>query len=92
MAKSHEIYIQNYLSKHTSESFISTELIDILLQQFPTLTANNCRKIINNALGHNMISSSSYNGSVVKTKFLTFYNELTYMLRGKEKPTLLASD
>jgi hypothetical protein len=59
MAKLHEIYIQNYLSEHTSESFISTELIAILLQQFPTLTANNCRKIINNALGHNMISSSA---------------------------------
>ena len=59
MAKTHELYIQNYLNEHKSESFISTELIDILLQQYPTLTPNNCRRIINNALCHNIISSSS---------------------------------
>lgn len=59
MAKIHEIYIQNYLNEHKSESFISTELIVILLQQYPNLTSNNCRRIINNALGHNIISSSS---------------------------------
>lgn len=59
MAKTHEIYIQNYLNEHKNESFISTELRDILLQQYPTLTTNNCRKIIHNALSHNMISSSS---------------------------------
>lgn len=59
MAKTHELYIQNYLNEHKSESFISTELIDILLQQYPTLTPNNCRRIINNALCHNIIASSS---------------------------------
>lgn len=58
MAKEHEIYLQNYLNEHKCESFISTELIAVLLQQYPALNVNNCRRIINNALKSNMISSS----------------------------------
>lgn len=58
MAKIHEIYIQNYLNEHKCKSFIGSELIDILLQKYPNLTTTNCRRIINNAVSHNRISSS----------------------------------
>jgi uncharacterized protein with ParB-like and HNH nuclease domain len=32
-----------------------------------------------------------YSGLVVKTNFKTFFNELTYMVRGKRNPSLLTS-
>lgn len=58
MAKAHEKYIQDFLDEHSNESFIGTELADILKQKYPEVTATNCRRIINNALIHGLISSS----------------------------------
>ena len=58
MAKAHEKYIQDFLDERNNESFIGTELADILKQKYPELTATNCRRIINNALTHGLISSS----------------------------------
>ena len=59
MATIHENYLKQFLDKHNNQSYLGTQLIDILHEQFPELTQTNCRRIIYNALQHALIRSSA---------------------------------
>ena len=59
MARIHEEYIQKFLDRNVGKSFLGSELVSKLKQEFPELSDSNSKVALNRAQKNHLISSSN---------------------------------